>query len=550
MDRKMSEKKNKREWIKTAAIVFLSIMLVLTFFSNTIMNYSLPVVATQYVQSGSITAKIRGTGVIEGTDPYVVKMEEDVAAKKISSIEIRKGDHVEEGQVLLKFSSQKVSGQAEAEAAVRAAQDAYNAVVKELEGAVLKGQLTNEKKNQILKGSTGKYEDYLTAVNAIDAQLKDMEEQLSQYNAALAQCSFYLNLNAEDALIDQATAKASADQAETAYKQSVSSLEGAKKRITELEAAIASATDEGEISAMNTELAQIKSSIAGLEADVNAKKSDWDSKAAYYKRAVDYEQQSSLKIQYEYLVQVSQQNITTAKANKDTLTSNVDTENMYYEKVKAAKNALNEAKDKLEELTGEGEVSELLAPVSGTVDELFFKSGEEVSAGQQIANIQPDGKGYTLSISVTNEQARNVSVGDPAELVNAWFYYDINVVLASIRPDKTDPGKKKLLTFDVTGDVTSGQSLSVSVGQRSANYDLIVPNSAIREDNNGKFVLIVESKSSPLGNRYVATRVDVQVVASDDVQSAVTGALNGWEYVITTANKPVEAGKLVRLSEE
>ena len=263
-----------------------------------------------------------------------------------------------------------------------------------------------------------------------------------------------------------------------------------------------------------------------------------------------YEQQANLKLQYEYLIQVSQQNITTAKTNKDTITNNVDTENMYYQKVKTAKDALKEAKDKLDELSGEGEISELLAPVSGTVDELFFKSGEEVSAGQQIANIQPDGKGYTLSISVTNEQARNVSVGDPAELVNAWFYYDINVVLASIRPDKTDPGKKKLLTFDVTGDVTSGQSLSVSVGQRSANYDLIVPNSAIREDNNGKFVLIVESKSSPLGNRYVATRVDVQVVASDDVQSAVTGALNGWEYVITTANKPVEAGKLVRLSEE
>lgn len=550
MDRKMSEKKNKREWIKTAAIVFLSIMLVLTFFSNTIMNYSLPVVATQYVQSGSITAKIRGTGVIEGTDPYVVKMEEDVAAKKISSIEIRKGDHVEEGQVLLKFSSQKVSGQAEAEAAVRTAQDAYNAVVKELEGAVLKGQLTNEKKNQILKGSTGKYEDYLTTVNAIDTQLKDMEGQLTEYNAALAQCNLYLSLNSQDALIDKETAKSSAAEAETVYNQAAAALDAAKKKITELETSIASSTDADTVAALNAELAQVKASIAGLEADATAKKSDWDGKAAYYQKAVTYEQQANLKLQYEYLIQVSQQNITTAKTNKDTITNNVDTENMYYQKVKAAKDALKEAKDKLDELSGEGEISELLAPVSGTVDELFFKSGEEVSAGQQIANIQPDGKGYTLSISVTNEQARNVSVGDPAELVNAWFYYDINVVLASIRPDKTDPGKKKLLTFDVTGDVTSGQSLSVSVGQRSANYDLIVPNSAIREDNNGKFVLIVESKSSPLGNRYVATRVDVQVVASDDVQSAVTGALNGWEYVITTANKPVEAGKLVRLSEE
>ena len=30
--------KNKREWVKNAAIVFLAVMLVLTFFSNTIMK--------------------------------------------------------------------------------------------------------------------------------------------------------------------------------------------------------------------------------------------------------------------------------------------------------------------------------------------------------------------------------------------------------------------------------------------------------------------------------------------------------------------------------
>ena len=40
----------RRDWIKNVAIIFLTVMLVLTFFSNTIMNYSLPEVATQYVQ--------------------------------------------------------------------------------------------------------------------------------------------------------------------------------------------------------------------------------------------------------------------------------------------------------------------------------------------------------------------------------------------------------------------------------------------------------------------------------------------------------------------
>ena len=41
----VQEKSKKRELIKTIAIIFLVIMLLLTFFSQTIMNHSLPEVA-------------------------------------------------------------------------------------------------------------------------------------------------------------------------------------------------------------------------------------------------------------------------------------------------------------------------------------------------------------------------------------------------------------------------------------------------------------------------------------------------------------------------
>ena len=124
------------------------------------------------------------------------------------------------------------------------------------------------------------------------------------------------------------------------------------------------------------------------------------------------------------------------------------------------------------------------------------------------------------------------------------------IVLESIRPDRNNPADNKLLVFNITGDnVVANQSLNVSVGQKSATYDMVVPNSAIREDNNGKFILIVESKSSPIGTRYIAPRVDVQVLASDDTKSAIQGALYGYEYVITTSTKPIEAGQQVRLSE-
>ena len=123
------------------------------------------------------------------------------------------------------------------------------------------------------------------------------------------------------------------------------------------------------------------------------------------------------------------------------------------------------------------------------------------------------------------------------------------MVLKQIKTDKNDPANSSILVFDVTGDVANGQNLSISIGQKSAQYDLIVPNAAIREDANGKFVLVVSEKSSPLGNRYFAERVDVEVLGSDDTQTAVSGGLSSWDYVVTTSTKPIEAGELIRLAD-
>ena len=62
-------------------------------------------------------------------------------------------------------------------------------------------------------------------------------------------------------------------------------------------------------------------------------------------------------------------------------------------------------------------------------------------------------------------------------------------------------------------------------------------------------MLIVKSKSSPLGNRYFAERVDVEVLASDEVSCAVQGNLNMGDYVITTSSKPVNDGDQVKMKD-
>ena len=93
----MEEKVKNRGWVKNVAILFLAALLVLTFFSNTIMNRSLAEVATQGVTSGPITARVRGTGTVTAVGAYELKATQ---TRKIQSVLVRSGQEISAGDVL------------------------------------------------------------------------------------------------------------------------------------------------------------------------------------------------------------------------------------------------------------------------------------------------------------------------------------------------------------------------------------------------------------------------------------------------------------------
>ena len=98
----METKVKHREWVKTAAIIFLAVLLVLTFFSNTIMNHSLPEVAAKYVESGTINARIRGSGTIAANEVYDVTLSQ---TRKIRSVLVKVGQQVSAGDPLFQLES-------------------------------------------------------------------------------------------------------------------------------------------------------------------------------------------------------------------------------------------------------------------------------------------------------------------------------------------------------------------------------------------------------------------------------------------------------------
>ncbi len=562
--------KNRREWVKNAAIIFLSVMLVLTFFSNTFMNYSLPEVAAQYVQSGTITAKIRGTGTVESGDPYNVKINE---TRTISSVLVKTGDKVEKGDMLFLLEDKESKELTEAQAALDKA-------MLDFELALLSGDISNATFQNVQNGKTSSVSTYQSRILAAEAEIKKWQKQVDEATDAINQLkTSQVNVDASG------TPDASSEQAKVDAAQAVlnrDEVKIAKDKVSEWQTA--QATCQATIDKYNEHIA---SSVSGSDFVNQVTETEYQlalQNKARYQELIDGKQSvlndaAKMRAYNDKVNALSEANkeLANKQNSKENSTNSltVQTQNWQTEldkrniQLKAAQDtkeqllkdisselnldyqldSLQKQRDEIAKMQENAVGASVEAPIAGTITSVTVKAGDEAQPDTALVTMQPEGKGFTMSFSVTNEQAKRLSVGDKADLVNSWRYNDMDITLASIKPDTTDPGQKKLLTFDITGDeVTAGQTLNVSVGQKSANYDLIVPNSAIREDSNGKFILTVESKSSPLGNRYVATRVDVEVLASDDTQSAISGGLYGYEFVITTSTKPVEAGKLVRLA--
>ena len=159
------KKTNRKEWVKNVAIIFLSVMLVLTFFSNTIMNYSLPEVATAMIEPGSITAKIRGTGNLTSDDPYKITIQE---SRKIGSVAVKQGDVVEKDQVLFYLED-------EDSAELEQAEKDLDALILAYSTSILNGDISNEAFQNIQNGTVSSTNDYQNRINAAKQKVESAE---------------------------------------------------------------------------------------------------------------------------------------------------------------------------------------------------------------------------------------------------------------------------------------------------------------------------------------------------------------------------------------
>lgn len=645
-------KVSKREWVKTAAIIFLAILLVLTFFSNTIMNATLPEVAAQQIEGGTINAKIRGSGTVGANETYDVTINQ---TRKIASVLVKVGQSVNAGDTLFLLEAQESDE-------VKAAQDELDQLELSYEKSLIEAGNTSAKENHEVQKARDAYNEALalyhqySTVDAsqLAAEKTKAEQQLTllqqaskvaqeQYDARTAEKSNLENqaseLKAQTASLrtildkqgeldaanntlkqdeiqyindynrvltiagqDAQVAMSYARYPETlAQKLEDTDLNGVSttsmnsvspltednntgagtnpsggttittdprlKRAQEMATAyITIATDREKVNSLQTEVNRLVEDTSGINSvyeanamyqstlsgynQIQQQLATFDAETQGLKQAADAAAQAVTDQQavVQKLTDAGSaaETVKSTKASLEELLFTQQLGDSSYLDMQAAKENIEKKKEALAKLTANADELEVKAKVGGVVASIEVTAGNSIGPDAPLAKLNVADRGYTIKISVTAEQAKRVKVGDKADVVNYWGG-NVEAVLENIARDPNTSGNN-LLVFKLTGDVDPNTNLTLSIGQKSASYDALVPNSAVRTDNNGTFVLALTSKSTPLSTRYTATRVPVQVLAQDDTMSAISG-IGAGEFVITTSTKPIEAGTQVKLAD-
>ncbi len=635
----------RKEVIKNIAIVFLAVLLVLTFFSNTFMNYTLPQVSAVYVSQGTISEQIRGSGTVEAAESYEVKFDQ---TRTIKSVAVKTGQTINAGDTLFELedsdSDELTQAQKDLEdkeldykKAVLAQSDSskYQSDYLEIQKAEKELSELQAKYQAALAGTdplSSALNDYNSLKSRSDKLTKEKEDLNNQLSAVNADTSddminltgaYYDTLRADKDRVTELekkveTAQSDYDElskdvgADTDYASKIEetrkSIESATVELNQLYISLYNAKADDDTTSISASIATksleidqlqrdlsnylaksttsgvLKTKLKNAESTLNKAKKNLNSAKDTLSndvRSIKLEIKAKLDKVTAELDEVTLKltNAGTAKDDataagylsasqlelkiseqKDTVdnlyaaleikkqTDSVTNESNQLD-LEAKKKDIERQKEKVEKLKSEAFDAVVTAKMGGTVESVSVTAGSEVAAGTVAAVISVSDLGYTVSFSVKNDQAKKVKVGDKAE-ITSWYWGDsFSATLSEVKTDTANPQTQKTLVFNVTGsDISTGQTITLSMGSKGQPYSAVVPNAAVREDSNGKFVLVMEAKSSPLGNRYKAVRYDIEVLAKDDNNTAVNG-LMGSEYVITTSTKPIQAGDQVRPAE-
>lgn len=552
-----NKKKKSRKWIVKALIAFLVIMGILTFFSNTIMNMTLTQVSTQQVYGATLSSISRASGTLHANSEVKVKAPGEVT---IAEVPVYLYQEVEEGAVLATFetsedhadldearkSLQELEKEMEYDArkpaensdyydmemAVYDAEKAVKQAEKNLAAAKNKDAVVSQTRNDIKA-----IQDQLTQIEKDKTVLESKKQELeSRRDTAYEKIESAKETltSAQDALASCITDPSDPNFDQAALDQANKDVEDAQKEVEKEQASYNSISDE--LSSVCSQLVDKEQAYTKKSTELEEKQAD----LAEFEQITTVEEAERALKDAKHTLQVARKTLSDAKTNAGI--SSDREKDTKEEKLKQKE----DLEKKIKELEDYYKITEIRAPISGTLISINATRGGQCMKGDEMFIIADMNSGMYVDCQVEKKDADTMMVG--AEV--RTDYCD-SAFVDSVRPDPSDPVNSRIVRVSVEGSylVPGAMQISCTISTSNRYYDCVVPKGAVQTDSEGTFIYILLTKNSPLGERYIARKLPVKILAEDSTSYAIEGAGVNMAYCIVRTEKPIKNGEQVRLAQ-
>ena len=528
-------------WLKGLAGL-LAVMLIFTIASRVAASITVPQVTASAPTSGKIEHTVIASGTVEAGGEKAIVTEEGIL---VAQVNVHTGEHIEEGSVLFTFATDsledqiyelqnqikklqlendslrknKTQAEAKQQLELKRAQEDY-------EETIAKNTVSNEKANEALQKAT-------------DAK-SQAEKELNSARDALAQAEKELNAakqelqNAKDA----AAAEQKKDTAEPVDKTGNSVTDQPKD-------ADASGKNEQD----NTTNSTITQQLQQFEEAVQEKQNTYDTiqaKVTEKQAALDSASTALEEKQEQLESDMSAASDAKKAAERTVEDAGLSADTDHTQEINAI--SLEQYQKQLEKLkTIKQQNGEITAPSSGIITKVCVETGQKTTDTAAIV-MSDEQSGLFFTTTTDSKNREYLSVGDNATITGVGKETsDCSIVSLETSED----GSSIKVSISMQGDDFSpGESAQMTVTRKSESYDYLVPVTAVWQENNKAYVLLLETENTVLGEQYIARKAEVEILDKNSSYAAVNGnSLSTDCKIITDSDRTVGNGDVVRIME-
>lgn len=543
----------RRAKVIKAMIAFVVILALLTFFSNTIMNLTIPKVVGQYASRGNLSYSNSARGNVEVDNQTEIK---GLEGREVESVLVDTYTSVKKGDPIIKLkgvedsedlkSKKTLLKTKERDKAYDARQpkkttdysqytndiSMYQTTLSDAKATLKKVQnkkSTVSKNQKIIDEESAKAVSLEAAVNAAADTVEGLKSQIDKLNAEIAPLKSQI-----DVYVALGTPTPAPDELEnptTEIAKLTKMINDKKAEIKKLESQLSSAQDRmdeasAKLSACQSKIEKAQAAIAALEGLPSEKAA---------KNAVTQAQNALNKANKDYKDAKIEAGINADKAKDD---------------IRDRDEEIEELKKEIADLEAKAKITEIKAPADGMVYNISVSAGDVLTDKGVIGYIIPETDAvYTCTFTFEASAAQNIWAGQTLEVTSG---YADGCTVISKKPNPQNPRGETLVKCRIDAQTAwPGEEMIVNAGRGNDNYKCVVSASAVNEDNSGTFVYAIVGSSTPLGDKYVVKRVDVQIEKTDGTYTAIKGeGLDKYDVMIVTrSEKPLEDGQRVRLED-